>query len=185
MPSNASLVRQPKTKSRFWSKKNLNFEAKIKILGFSMMAISNFGVSNWNSKGIGKSDFQNFEIKFPPPKFKIDIEFQVSTCGFLNFGDRFWISISKIQNRNRISSFDVPISDFRETKLFKNRNFKFWQSRILHFHPISIKILHFVGSIYRIFSRISLNTRKFGNFSSTLIRLQKRSTTDGQARKFT
>ena len=30
------------TKSRFWSKKNLNFEAKIKILGFSMLAISDF-----------------------------------------------------------------------------------------------------------------------------------------------
>ena len=32
----------PNTKSRFWSKKNLNSEAKIKILGLSMTAISNF-----------------------------------------------------------------------------------------------------------------------------------------------
>ena len=33
---------KPNTKSRFWSKKNLNFEAKIKIWGFWMLAISNF-----------------------------------------------------------------------------------------------------------------------------------------------
>ena len=35
-------VWKPHTKSRFRSKKNLNFGAKIKILGFSMSAISNF-----------------------------------------------------------------------------------------------------------------------------------------------
>ena len=34
--------REPNAKSRFWSKKNLNFVAKIKISGFSMLAISNF-----------------------------------------------------------------------------------------------------------------------------------------------
>ena len=55
---------QPNTKSRFWSKKKLNFEAKIKIWGFSMTAISYFGVPNRNSKGIGENDFQIFEIKF-------------------------------------------------------------------------------------------------------------------------
>ena len=38
-------VAKPNTKSRFWSKKNLNFKAKIKILGFSATLNSNFGIS--------------------------------------------------------------------------------------------------------------------------------------------
>ena len=55
----------PNTKSRFWSKKNLNFEAKIKILGFWMLAISNFGVSNRNSRGIREMDFDfDFRANF-------------------------------------------------------------------------------------------------------------------------
>ena len=33
---------RPNTKSRFWSKKNWDVEANEKILGFSMLAISNF-----------------------------------------------------------------------------------------------------------------------------------------------
>ena len=87
---------------------------------------------------------------------------------------------SKIQNRNSISGFEeqilhffrsseVPISHFPETEFLKNRNFKFWQSRILHFHPISTQNFQFLGSISQNFLRISLHTRKFcsPHFSST------------------
>ena len=105
----------------------------------------------------------------------------------------------EIQNRNRISSFEVPIFQFfgqilncypqnsksksnfnfwcqefsfSRNQILKNRNFKFWQRRFLHFHPISNQNFQILGSIYEIFSRISLNTRKFcsPNFSSTLAR---------------
>ena len=56
----------PNTKSRFWSKKNnLNFEAKIKIWGFSTSLNSNFGVPNRNSIGVGENDFDfDFVVKF-------------------------------------------------------------------------------------------------------------------------
>ena len=56
---------KPNTKSRFWSKKNWNFEAKIRIWGFSTSAISNFWVPNRNSKGIREIDFDfDFVVKF-------------------------------------------------------------------------------------------------------------------------
>ena len=41
-PVAGSFSALPNTKSRFWSKKKLNFEAKIKIWGFSTSTISNF-----------------------------------------------------------------------------------------------------------------------------------------------
>ena len=64
-------------KSRFWSKRNLNFETKMKIWGFSTTAISNFGVSKQDSRGIGESDFGFWKIDFwiENLKFKIEIEF--------------------------------------------------------------------------------------------------------------
>ena len=83
------LLRLPKTKflnferRKFWSENN-NFEAKIKILGFSTSLISNLMVSNRNSKGFGESHFQIFEIEF-------------------------WV---RIENWNRISGFEVQIFEF-------------------------------------------------------------------------
>ena len=71
---------RPNTKSRFWSKKNLNFETKIKILGFSTSLISSLMVSKSYSRGIEENDFQNLEIEFQSPKLKIEIEFQVLRC---------------------------------------------------------------------------------------------------------
>ena len=41
------------------------------------------------------------------------------------------ISGPKIQNRNRISGFEVPISYFSGIRFFRNGNLKFWQSRKL------------------------------------------------------
>jgi len=64
-------VREPDTKSRLWSKKNLNFETKIKTLGFSTTAIPDFGVSNRNSRGIREIDFAIFKIKLWAQKIKI------------------------------------------------------------------------------------------------------------------
>ena len=59
------------------------------------------------------------------------------------------------------------------SKFFKNRNFKFWQSRILHFHLNLNKNFAFLGCIYN-FSRISLSTRKNCSpiFSSTWDKLR-------------
>ena len=64
---------EPKTKSRFWSKKNWNFESKIKV---SRSLVSNFGVSNRNLIGIKEIDFElMFEIKFWAQNIVIVIEF--------------------------------------------------------------------------------------------------------------
>ena len=87
------------------------------------MAISNLGVSNRNSKGIAEIDFGFFKINFLAQESKIEIEFQVLRSRFLIFWEpkffknqNFDFHSPKFQNRNRISSFDIPISHFSETK---------------------------------------------------------------------
>ena len=107
----------PNTKSRFWSKKKLHRKLKF-----------------WSEKqDLGVVDIADFNFLGPKSKFERNWRKR-----FSNFQNQF--PGPKIQNRNRISGFDVPISHFFETKFFKNRNFKFWQSRFLHFHQILTKI---------------------------------------------
>ena len=88
-PRVGRCLRVPNTKSRFWSKKNLNFEAKMKIWGFSTLLNSNLRVSNRNSKGIRESDLQILKIEFWVRKLKIEFEFLVLRCRFLSFGKGF------------------------------------------------------------------------------------------------
>ena len=121
----------------------------------------------------GRKRFSNFRNQIHAPKFKIEIEFQVLRCQFCIFRKPKFF-------KNQNFGFGVPISHFPETQFFKNRNFKFWQSRFLHFHSILNQIFEFLGSICRIFLRISLNAPKFcsPNFSSTrlFVPLDTRST---------
>ena len=118
----------PNTKSRFWSKKNLIFEAKIKIWGFWMLAISNFGVSNRNSKGIGKNDFEfDFVVKFRVQGLGIlvlgfsGVDFRVQGLeifGFRVFRGRFqglglWFYGFQVPILGfRVKGFETPISKF-------------------------------------------------------------------------
>ena len=88
----------------------------MKIQGFSTSLISNFGLSKWDSKETRENDFKTFKINFPAqnPKSRSNLRFLVLRCRFLSFGNRFWISIPQIQNRNRIWGFEVPILYFSE-----------------------------------------------------------------------
>ena len=114
------LLRQPNTKSRFWStKKNWNSESKMQIQGFSMLAISNFQVQNRNSKGVGENDFQIFEIKLQGLGFRnFRIQgFQKSILGFWVFGCR----IQGLRFRNfkfRVQRFQISRQGFQRS-IFK------------------------------------------------------------------
>ena len=82
-------------------------------------------------------------MKFIPPKLKIKIEFH---------------------------GFEAQMFHVSEIQIVQNRNFKFWQSWCLHFHPNFVQnISIFTVYIYKNFLGISLSTRKFcsPNFSST------------------
>ena len=86
---------------------------------------------------------------------------------------------SKIPNRNPISGFEVPIlyffeavrcrfRIFLETEFSPNPNSKFWQSRCLHFHPISTQNFAFCRVYIQNFpSHLAKYPKYFSNFSST------------------
>ena len=97
----------PKTKSRFWEKKNQNFGAKMQIWGFSTSLISNFQVSEQDSKGIGEINFGFLEMDFRIPNVKFAIEFQILRCRFCIF-----------------QSFDVAISCFSGIQILKTLKFQ-------------------------------------------------------------
>ena len=108
-----------KGKSEFWSEKE--DLGVFDIAEFKFLGPKSKFERNWRKRF---SIFQIFKIEFWVRKLKIVIEFQVLRCWFFNFGDWFWIPIPKIENRNRISGFDVPISQFPETKFSKNQKFQ-------------------------------------------------------------
>ena len=143
----------PNTKSRFWSKNFFSFLKRNENQDFGVFDDGDFefrGLElkferNW------KKLLSKFRNQISILKIQNQIEFQILACGFFNFDDRFWIYIPKIQNRNRIWSFEVVIFDFsgiHYPNIFpKNEiwNFKFWQSRCLHFHSILIQNFKFLG----------------------------------------
>ena len=135
----------PNTKSRFWSNKNLNFEAKIKLWGFSISLNWNFWVSQWDSRGIEKIDFGflKMDSKILNPKFEIEI--MVLGCEILIFGEQF-------SNRN-FGKMEIP----------KFQNLAELLSHFVFVFNFSMKFLIFrvYISIYTIFLNFRLPVRNF------------------------
>ena len=81
--------------------------------------MSNFGLSTWDSKGNRENYFQIFKINFlaQNPKSRSNLRFWGAAVWIL--GIDFELLSTKIQNRNRISGFDVRFFIFPKPNFWK------------------------------------------------------------------
>ena len=138
---NFARIVRPNAKSRFWSKKYVYRKFKFwsekkdlevfDIADFKFLGPKSKFERNWRKR------FWNFRKQFPGQKFQIENEIQVLRSRFFNFGDDFEFLCPKFKIE---IEFEVQIFHFPETQFWKNRNFKTWRSRFLHFHSILTQI---------------------------------------------